>query len=106
MHVHVGTFRKTPTDSQQLEELLVRNLHACMGLALKTDLSQRVNRSFHALQALCRPATIDHPDAIAQHTLFKKRPNKMVRQQQFNNRLVAAKLATKFGMLLERSGEV
>ena len=41
--------------------------------------------------------TIDHPDAIVQHTLFKKRPFMMVRQQRFNHRLVAATLATKSG---------
>ena len=33
---------------------------------------------------------MDHPDAIAQHTLFKKRPEKMMRQKQFHHRVVAA----------------
>ena len=57
--------------SERLTQLQTK--HACMGMALKTDLSQREDRSVHALQAFASP-TLDHPHAIAQHILFKKGP--------------------------------
>ena len=104
IHVHVDSLNKTETDLQQgrtannlKNRLPVGNLHVCIGPAVKTDMSQRPNQSSYALQALLQAPTVNHPDAIVEHTLFQKWPHKMVRQHQVNHRVVTAEPATRFG---------
>ena len=80
----------------------LRNLQACMGPPLKTDFVAVFKSVFPSCTASPLQArTIDHPDAIGQHTLFEQRPRKMVRQQ-----LLAATPGNTIRILRDGLGEV